>query len=406
MGDYEFEFGGEFMACDTVHESSTMRSDAVVTDSVTTAKDAFPRKELSPNSPEYTPKSALNPSRSSLQQSLYDSVIKAAKTESYFKGGFDESDYKGDEPYGDYYSTGEISGRGDEMVYGGRGRYDDMRLYDDARFDDESYEHDQKVGAYRYGTRYGRGDPYDNREVVYDSRDTYDYRDYSNDDDGNLYIAAPLYGTPRQGRSDCSMHGSPIASPPHALYGPAAALGGGSTSAFHSASSSPRASLSPLRTAPGRVSSLAQSLSPHHTLHLPAVTPTPAPPPRFVYTVKFKRSQRAFILSPLAAASPLPIKIGSYVKVEADRGSDLGLVVSRIPADRYNSLQSSLRVPPTKDRHNVVVTGEGGSCYAADLKRIMGLARDDEVEVLGEKREEEEALVKICRAKVRYFCPC
>ena len=48
----------------------------------------------------------------------------------------------------------------------------------------------------------------------------------------------------------------------------------------------------------------------------------------FTYTkqVHFKRAHRNFLLSPSAPRNILP---GDFVKVEADRGEDLGVVVSK-----------------------------------------------------------------------------
>lgn len=113
------------------------------------------------------------------------------------------------------------------------------------------------------------------------------------------------------------------------------------------------------------------------------------PLPKVVYYVKFKRTQRNFVLGPRINRE---LKIGTYVKVEADRGEDLGIVVGKVPADKYNfanrnQYTAGMGPPP----------GTG----AADLKRIIRLATHDEVALLGMKREEEDELLGICRAKVR-----
>jgi hypothetical protein len=55
--------------------------------------------------------------------------------------------------------------------------------------------------------------------------------------------------------------------------------------------------------------------------------------PKVIYCVKFKRTQRNFVLGPRISRD---LKIGTYVKVEADRGEDLGIVVGRAAADKYN----------------------------------------------------------------------
>ncbi len=108
----------------------------------------------------------------------------------------------------------------------------------------------------------------------------------------------------------------------------------------------------------------------------------PVPTPRTVYTVKFKRSQKNFFLSDQIKGD---IKIGSYVKVEADRGEDLGIVLSRIPIEKFNP-GARLNAP----NHGIP---------DLQLKRILRLASDEEISLLGLKEEEEAELLKICRNK-------
>ena len=114
--------------------------------------------------------------------------------------------------------------------------------------------------------------------------------------------------------------------------------------------------------------------------------------PRVVYSVKFKRTQRNFVMGPRLNRD---LKIGTYVIVEADRGEDLGIVIGKAQGDKYgfNSRPPfSAGVAPI---HGVASTGSG------DLKRIIRLATHDEVSLLQLKREEEDELLKICRGKVR-----
>jgi hypothetical protein len=147
----------------------------------------------------------------------------------------------------------------------------------------------------------------------------------------------------------------------------------------------------------------------------PSISMTPSPsirhpqaPPKFVYNVKFKRAQRSFILS-RSPGSPFPygkeLKIGAYVIVEADRGEDLGIVMSRVAVDRFNaqvrtppksliqSCDSSSMSPPT------VLNAAG--CLAADLTRILRVASAAEVYAMQEKVMDEAALLKLCRTKVK-----
>eukprot|EP00934_Nitzschia_sp_Nitz4_P000177 Nitzschia sp. Nitz4//scaffold46_size129759//35068//37423//NITZ4_003492-RA/size129759-augustus-gene-0.18-mRNA-1//-1//CDS//3329552568//177//frame0 len=118
---------------------------------------------------------------------------------------------------------------------------------------------------------------------------------------------------------------------------------------------------------------------------------SPLAPPKVVYNVKFKRTQRTFVLGPRLNRD---LKVGTYVKVEADRGEDLGIVVGKAAPEKFSG-RSSFR-------------GDGGMASpspapvgSADLKRIIRLATHDEVSLLQLKREEEDELLRICRTKVK-----
>jgi len=112
--------------------------------------------------------------------------------------------------------------------------------------------------------------------------------------------------------------------------------------------------------------------------------------PRIVYNVKFKRTQRTFELGPRLNRD---LKVGTYVKVEADRGEDLGIVIGKVK----NSLSRSTSYGGG-GIGEIPTAGAGGG---GDLKKIIRLATHDEVSLLQMKREEEEELLKVCRAKVR-----
>jgi cell fate regulator YaaT (PSP1 superfamily) len=108
-----------------------------------------------------------------------------------------------------------------------------------------------------------------------------------------------------------------------------------------------------------------------------------------VYSVKFKRTQRTFEIGPRLNRD---LKVGTYVKVEADRGEDLGIVVGKVknPATRSSSFGGGMgEMPPT--------AGAG----PVDSKKIIRLATHDEVSLLQMKRDEEEELLHVCRTKVR-----
>ena len=48
-----------------------------------------------------------------------------------------------------------------------------------------------------------------------------------------------------------------------------------------------------------------------------------------IFQVQFKRARRSFMLHPSA---PRDVRVGDFVRVEADRGEDLGVVLTRVPA--------------------------------------------------------------------------
>lgn len=131
---------------------------------------------------------------------------------------------------------------------------------------------------------------------------------------------------------------------------------------------------------------------PAHTMGGPSVS---LPIPKVVYNIKFKRTQRVFVLGPRLNRE---LKIGTYVKVEADRGEDLGIVVGKVPSEKYLASRSGYRndISPAIAPPGSIVSGA-----PTDLKRIVRLATHNEVALLLKKREEEDELLAICRVKVR-----
>ncbi len=114
---------------------------------------------------------------------------------------------------------------------------------------------------------------------------------------------------------------------------------------------------------------------------------------KMIYTVKFKRSQRAFKLGERVTRE---IKIGCYVKVEADRGEDLGIVISIVPVEKY---LASNRTKSASDDEEQPVSSHIANI--GELRRIMRPATNDEINLLEVKKEEEEELLKICTTKAR-----
>lgn len=114
---------------------------------------------------------------------------------------------------------------------------------------------------------------------------------------------------------------------------------------------------------------------------------------KMIYTVKFKRSQRAFKLGERVTRE---VKIGCYVKVEADRGEDLGIVISIVPVEKY---LASNRTKSASDDEEQPVPSQITSI--GDIRRIMRPATNDEITLLEVKKEEEDELLKICTTKAR-----
>ena len=114
--------------------------------------------------------------------------------------------------------------------------------------------------------------------------------------------------------------------------------------------------------------------------------------PKMVYTVKFKRSQGAFKLGERVTRE---VKIGSYVKVEADRGEDLGIVISIVPVEKYIAANRS------KSASDLDCSLSSQIANIGDMRRIMRAATNDEISLLEGKKEEEDELLKICTIKAR-----
>jgi len=149
-----------------------------------------------------------------------------------------------------------------------------------------------------------------------------------------------------------------------------------------------------------------EAMAPHysgyegaHIHHLPTAGAA-LPSPKVVFNVKFKRTQRSFVLGPRIQRD---LKVGTYVKVEADRGEDLGIVIGKVPAEKYSfSNRNAYRSQSMSGIDSLTPSPTGLSPPGAtDLKCIIRLATHDEVSLLSMKRDEEEELLKICRTKVR-----
>lgn len=106
----------------------------------------------------------------------------------------------------------------------------------------------------------------------------------------------------------------------------------------------------------------------------------------YIYKVQFKRAHRYFLLGPVA---PRGIKIGDFVKVEADRGEDLGVVCGKIPCDEFR-----------EEKPTAGYRGRGNAITQEDNKRLIRLATDEERCHLPIKFAEETDTLRVCREKV------
>jgi hypothetical protein len=117
-----------------------------------------------------------------------------------------------------------------------------------------------------------------------------------------------------------------------------------------------------------------------------------------IYSVKFKRSQKNFILGQRITRE---VKIGCYVKVEADRGEDLGIVMGIIPAENFIACNRHRSMTEDSCASRELTVPSQSTSNIGDMKRIMRVATHDEISLLEVKRDEEEELLKICSTKVR-----
>jgi len=107
-----------------------------------------------------------------------------------------------------------------------------------------------------------------------------------------------------------------------------------------------------------------------------------------VYTVQFKRAHKTFFLSP--AARKLNVRVGDFVKVEADRGEDLGVVCEINPISTQKRVLSKLST--------------GGQ---SAIKKILRLATAQECLHLPVKQREEDNVLQVSveRAMNTYNLP-
>lgn len=126
-----------------------------------------------------------------------------------------------------------------------------------------------------------------------------------------------------------------------------------------------------------------------------SAAPRQAAPTGPLYTVKLKRNQRTFVLGPRIKTK---LVTGTYVKVEADRGEDLGIVIGEASPEQMETPRRSSYggFEPSRRSSN------GGRENTRDqTKKILRLASKEEVALLATRRQEELEMHQLCMQKVR-----
>lgn len=112
-----------------------------------------------------------------------------------------------------------------------------------------------------------------------------------------------------------------------------------------------------------------------------------------VQQVQFKRAHKNFILAPSAPRNIIP---GDFVKVEADRGEDMGIVLSKSLASDFEEV-----IPTAGYR------GRGFSSGQGERKFLFRLANAEERAALVVKvQDEERALEVLFLFSVNNFYQC
>jgi hypothetical protein len=148
--------------------------------------------------------------------------------------------------------------------------------------------------------------------------------------------------------------------------------GAGPATMFHSRS------MQDLRSSAAGIASPPQQQSAQASRYMPADM-AEDPGDGKLYRVNFKRGTRTFLLGKDCERN---LKPGDYVKVEADRGEDLGMILSVV-----------VDAPGPWQPHRHSGTGK--------KERILRGASSEEIRMLREKMEDESVVLDVCRAKVR-----
>mmetsp|Transcript_9124 Transcript_9124/g.13683 ORF Transcript_9124/g.13683 Transcript_9124/m.13683 type:complete len:734 (+) Transcript_9124:138-2339(+) len=107
-----------------------------------------------------------------------------------------------------------------------------------------------------------------------------------------------------------------------------------------------------------------------------------------IYQVQFKRGVRSFLLSMCCERT---LKKGDYVKVEADRGEDLGLIVGIFPIHEGTNNSNKSSMNGYRNKTDI------SNCQK---ERILRAANESELAQFRENMIEEKNVLAVCRSKV------
>eukprot|EP00752_Nemacystus_decipiens_P014641 g13038.t1 len=237
-------------------------------------------------------------------------------------------------------------------------------------------------------------------------------------------------GVPTAAREPRSTLVLPLAS----TYRPGAGGGNGVTRGFVEQAAFPGRDHSLLSHVEGRVA--AEACCPAADGPANGDCPPGATRDMLVYEVNFKRATRTFL--PAKNLNHNCISCGTHMKVEADRGEDLGVLQRRLPLCEYLDAVRELKkakaakiaenggaggagggsdgkkkrnkAKKTEDREKVISkqqqdkrqkgTLEDEACPVKSMLRILRPANAQELQRLQEKTREEASILRVCQDKV------
>ncbi|KAF0692454.1 Aste57867_16483 [Aphanomyces stellatus] len=141
---------------------------------------------------------------------------------------------------------------------------------------------------------------------------------------------------------------------------------------------------------------------PHDDFEFTKLNHPPLPPPSSIlepsayYEVQFKRCRKDVF------AGALGFQVGAYVKVEGDRGEDVGYIIRAVSdAKKATEMMTSASMVLANDGDNNSHHHQGVQPGTQCMKRIMRAASDSECDLLRQQHKEEQEVLQVCRTKVR-----